>query len=111
MLKAAQLQVKQLSALQQLELLEAMHVKHSVQQDGTLHSDTAANGHKDHEHDPLLSQQLGNTSGMGSVSVGDKQEPGSAEDIAAFGRLMVQLYRGRMLPHHASDHRCTHSLA
>ncbi len=98
------LQVKQLTPLQQLNLLEAMH-SNKPPRKGLLQSHspaTAANGHHHKQHDPLSNHPLQDNSTLDAASV---QEDGPAEDIAAFGRLVVQLYRGKKIFHQAADHQ------
>ncbi len=100
-------QVKQLAPLQQLEFLEVMQSQRPVQQSCALADDKAEAAHGDNnqthhhtssneEHDDSCSQAW----------CGDQwQHQGPAQDVAAFGRLIVQLYRGRRIYHRASDRR------
>ncbi|DBB03865.1 TPA: Spectrin beta chain, non-erythrocytic 5 [Trebouxia sp. C0004] len=100
-------QVKQLAPLQQLQLLEAVHSQQSVQQSWALADGKIQAAHAD--NDESQDHTCGNEVHDGSYSqawCGDqRQHQGPAQDVAAFGRLIVQLYRGRRIHHRASDHR------
>ena len=63
-----------------------------------LDSGSAANGPEgpSHEEPAAEAQQ---------AQQAQQEQPGPAQDVAAFGRLAVQLYRGRMMYHSPSDHR------
>ncbi|KAL0056421.1 hypothetical protein WJX82_011195 [Trebouxia sp. C0006] len=92
-------QVKQLAPLQQLEFLEAMQSQQAVQQSCALADGKTEASHEDsdqsHHHTPQNEAWCGD----------QRQHQGPAQDVAAFGRLIVQLYRGRRIYHPASDHR------
>lgn len=54
---------------------------------------------------PLVHDMQQDSSGSEQGEGEGKGAGGCAEDIHAVGRLMVQLFRGRMLHHGATDHR------
>ena len=122
--------MKQLAPLQQLEFLEAMQSQRAVQQSCALADGKTEASHEDsdqsHHHTPKnevnddscsqawCGEQSHNHTSGNEVHVdscsqawcGDqRQHQGPAQDVAAFGRLIVQLYRGRRIYHPASDHR------
>ena len=96
--------------LHQLQLLEAMHSSHSYQP----HNQLVDVGHS---HSSLTSDDIGvdmaacpschystakeATSDTATEVVNARQGP--SEDMAAFGRLVIQVYRGKMLHHAAAD--------
>jgi len=100
-------QVKQLAPLQQLEFLEAMQSERAVQQSCVLADGKAeaAHGDNDHSHNQTSQNELHDDSYSQARCGDQRQHQGLAEDVAAFGRLIVQLYRGRRIHHRASDHR------
>lgn len=96
--------------LHQLQLLEAMHSSHSYQPLNQSVDDG-------HPHSSLTSEEIGNDMAacpschhsMTKEAIGDTAteavnvRQGPSEDIAAFGRLVIQVYRGKMLYHSAAD--------
>ena len=118
------LQVRPLERLEQLELLASSgfsdpHLS-SQAPDQAPRSIPAAsvNGHdssqpehglqadssQQHVHD--VQQQSRSSEGREGEGEG---EEGCAGDIHAAGRLMVQLFRGKMMHHRATDHRQVHT--
>ena len=126
------LQAKQLQPLQQLQMLEALHPSIPLQANGTdgnaedkiaantearmaadTAAETAANTAAKTAANPggEAASKTGTSAkarlltNVGSGGGGQQAEAGPAADIAAFGRLIVQLYRGRMIHRSISDHR------
>ena len=97
--------------LHQLQLLEAMHSSQSFQpqtqpvDDGHSHSSlTSDDIGSDMASCPSCHHSMAKVHASGDtatkvVNVGQ----GLSEDIAAFGRLVIQVYRGKMLHHAAAD--------
>ena len=106
--------MKQLSDLQQLELLEASSLGHPHASDNIQAADWEPSGvtpasrydSPESPDSPLLEP----VASLQAMPRGQQQsnvvEQGRCEDdIHAVGRLIVQLFRGRMIHHQASDHR------
>ena len=101
------MQVKQLAPLQQLEFLEAMQSQQSVQQSCALADGKAeaALGGVNQSHCHTSGKEVNNGSYSQVRCSDQRHHQGPAQDVAAFGRLIVQLYRGRRIYHRPSDQR------
>ena len=100
------LQMAHLPPLQQLELLESLlpvTPLHNSPAPGSRQANEAGINHTPQQQQSPSRQP--HKGGGGSGVRGADCQQGPAADIAAFGRLVVQLYRGRMLHHSASDHQ------
>lgn len=109
--------MKQLSHLQQLDLLEAYTLSRPTAREDTEAAAWGPSGvtpaircdspESPESPDSPLSESV---TSLQAVPPGQQQsnvcEKGRCEDdIHAVGRLIVQLFRGRMIHHQASDHR------
>ena len=113
-----ELQVSPLEQLEHLELLASSGFSHphlnSHTPDQVPHSFAAAsaNGHDSSQPEPTRQAAPGQQhvhdvpqQSRGSEQMEGEGEGGCAGDIHAVGRLMVQLFRGRMLHHRTTDDR------
>ena len=100
-------QVQQLAPLQQLAFVEAMQSQRAVQQSCALADGKAqaACGDRDQSHHHTSENEVNDDSHSQAWCGDQRQHQGPSQDVAAFGRLIVQLYRGRRIHHRASDHR------
>ena len=110
--KCDSLQVSHLAQLEQLELLGssgffAPHLNSdSPNQVLDSLSAASANGHDNSHPDPSLQADPSQLCVHGAQQQSSgREQAGCATDIQAVGRLIVQLFRGRMLHHRATDHR------
>ena len=110
------LQVSPLEQLEQLELLASSgfsdpHLnKHASNQVPQSFTAASASGHDSSQPEPALQVESSqeHVHDVQQQSRGSDKREGEGEgagDIHAVGRLMVQLFQGKMLHHRATDHR------